>query len=147
VGSAERPGNRGNNGDALCGWRLYHDYGLASTSNACYPRFCVSKLLKYFARGGDRVVRADSDATLLSVYAAKRPNRSLTLLFVNKSPSQEARSEVEVSGYEPRVDAVAYSYGIPQDEAARTGEGAVAIVQTCASGVEDGPIPRWQVQR
>ena len=119
----------GNNDPGLYGWRSYGDYGMVSASNSCYPTFFVSKLLKYFARGGDRIVPATSDSLLLSVYAAQRTDGSLTLLFVNKSPSQEARSEVQLGASEARRDATVYSYGIPQDEATRTEHGSGDVAQ------------------
>jgi alpha-L-arabinofuranosidase len=121
----------GNNNDpALYGWRNYGDYGMVFGAAQCYPTFYVSTLLKYFARGGDQVVQASSDSVLLSVYAAHRSNGSLTLLLVNKSPSGQAKSEIRLKGFQPRADAKMYSYGMPQDEAARTGRGSPDLVQT-----------------
>jgi hypothetical protein len=120
----------GNNDPALYGWRSYGDYGMVSPSNSCYPTFFTSKLLKYFARGGDQIVPATSDSLLLSAYAARRTDGSLTLLFVNKSPTEEARSEVQLGAAAGRRDATVYSYGIPQDEAARTEHGSGDVAQT-----------------
>ena len=120
-----------NNNDAtLYGWRNYGDYGMVSGPTHGYPTFFVSKLLTHFARGGDQLVKATSDCVLLSAYAARRTNGCLTLLFVNKSPSEEAKVEVQLSGYEPRATATVYSYGVPQDEAARTGRGSVDVSET-----------------
>jgi alpha-N-arabinofuranosidase len=120
----------GNNDAAFYGWRACGDYGMVSPSNSCYPTFFVSKLLQYFARGGDQILPATSDSLLLSAYAARRTDGSLALLFVNKSASQEAWSEVQVGASEARRDATVYSYGIPQDEAARMEHGSGDIAQT-----------------
>ena len=103
---------------------------MVSPSNSCYPTFFVGKLLKYFARGGDQIVPAASDSMLLSAYAAQRTNGALTLLFVNKSDAQEARAEVQLGVSGARRDATVYSYGIPQDEAARMEHGSGDVAQT-----------------
>lgn len=126
----------GNNNDpSLYGWRQYGDYGIVDSADPAgpanrYPTYYVAKLLKYFARGGDRIVRATSDYGLLSIYAAKRTDGSLTLLAVNKSSSNAQNATISLTGYAPDAGAVVYSYGIPQDEAARTGIGSADVIQT-----------------
>jgi hypothetical protein len=110
-----------NNSASLYGWRPYGDYGVLSNQSEAYPSFYVSKLLKDFARGGDAVVQATSDNTLLAAYAAKRANNALTLLVINKSPTQTMPAKFWVDGYVPDPQSGIGSYGIPQDEAARTG--------------------------
>jgi alpha-N-arabinofuranosidase len=120
----------GNNDPALYGWRGYGDYGMVSPSNSCYPTFFVSKLLRHFARGGDQIVSAASDSLLLSAYAAQRADGALTLLLVNKSPLQEATSEIQLGAPGTWRDATVYSYGIPQDTATRLGRGSGDVAQT-----------------
>ena len=51
------------------------------------PTFYVNKLLKYFARGGEKVVQAESDYLSLGVYAVKGNDQSLRILVINKHPS------------------------------------------------------------
>ena len=125
----------GDNDPTLYGWRLYGDYGLLPPAGAPYPTYYATTLLRYFARGGDQVVRAASDYPLLAAYAARRSNGALSLLVINKSPTATLAASVALSGYEPFSNAVAYSYGIAQDEAARTGLGATGLAQTTVSGV------------
>ncbi|HXI83616.1 MAG TPA: alpha-L-arabinofuranosidase [Verrucomicrobiae bacterium] len=130
----------GNNNDpALYGWRQYGDYGITDFADPAspadrYPTFYVAKLLQYFARGGDQIVQATSDYPLLSVYAAKRTNNSVTLLVINKSSTNALNANLSISGYLPATNAVVYSYGIPQDEAARTGIGSADIAQASFTG-------------
>jgi alpha-N-arabinofuranosidase len=119
-----------NNSETLYGWRDYGDYGMASGPDSCYPTFFVNKLLRHFARGGDEVLQTTSDSVLLSAYAAKRIDGSLTLLLINKSPSDDAQAEIQIAHYEPRPDATVYSYGMQQDEAARTGRGPVDVAES-----------------
>jgi hypothetical protein len=127
------PGTTYNNGSStvsvnlsasLYGWREYGDYGVENgsggsldpTSHDRYPTFYVMKLLSNFARGGDTVVKATSDNTLLSTYAVHRQDDSLTLLVINKSPSETYNANIAVKGYTPQANAKVYSYGIPQDD-------------------------------
>jgi hypothetical protein len=119
-----------NNSASLYGWRLFGDYGVLSNQSEAYPSFYVSKLLKDFARGGDAVVQATSDNTLLAAYAVKRANNALTLLVINKSPTQIMPAKVWVDGYVPDPQSGISSYGIPQDEAARTGTGSPDLAKS-----------------
>ncbi len=124
-----------NNSPALYGWRQYGDHGVICSNDTRYPTFYTYKLLKYFARGGDQIVRATSDNKLLSVYAARRADRTLALLALNKSPNATMKAHFAVAGFQPEVSAITYSYGIPQDEAARTGTGSQDIAQASFTGV------------
>lgn len=125
-----------NNSPSLYGWRNYGDYGITDYSNPStrtnrYPTFFVAKLLKYFARGGDRVVRATSDYPLLSVYAVRRTNSFLSLLAINKSATSNLSASIIVSGYAALSNAPVFAYGIAQDNAASTNYVAGAdIVKT-----------------
>ena len=123
-----------NNGPALYGWRQYGDHGIMTCNGTRYPTFYTLKLLKYFARGGDRMVRATSNNKLLSVYGARRANGTMSLLVINKSPNATLTVNFSIAGFKPDSGAVMYSYGIPQDEAARTGIGSPDIAQTNFTG-------------
>jgi hypothetical protein len=96
----------------------------------------VAKLMPYFAADGDTVVFATSDYPLLAVYSVKRRNGNLTLLVINKSSSSNLTAAINLSGYLPYTNATVYSYGIPQDTAARTGVGSPDIAQTNLVGVQ-----------
>jgi hypothetical protein len=123
-----------NNSPKLYGWRHYGDHGIMCGNDTRYPTFYTFKLLKYFARSGDRIVRAASENKLLSVYAARRADGTLSLLVINKSPSATLKAALSIAGFQPESGATMYSYGIPQDEAARTGTGSPDIAQTAFSG-------------
>jgi hypothetical protein len=96
----------------------------------------VAKLMPHFAADGDTVVSATSDYELLSAYAVKRTNGTLTLLVINKSSSSNLTAAINLSGYLPYTNATIYSYGIPQDTAAETGVGSPDIAQTNFTGVQ-----------
>ena len=104
-------------------------YGLGDAGNL-YPTYYCAKLMPKFATDGDTVVRATSDYPLLATYAVKRANGTLTMLVINKSASASLTANFNLSGYVPYGSAALYSYGIPQDEAARTGDGSPDIAQT-----------------
>src|SRR5437867_498931 len=128
-----------NNSSSLYGWRLYGDYGIVNGANPAgpadrYPAYYVGKLLQYFARGGDLLAPASSDYVLLSPYAARRADGSFTLLVIHKSAASALNANITINGYSPNGTFYAYSYGIPQDEAARTGVGSADIASNSYSG-------------
>jgi hypothetical protein len=126
----------GNNSSAsLYGWRRYGDYGIVSGADPAgpadrYPTFYVNKLLKHFARGGEKVVQAASDYRSLGVYAVRAVDGSLRLLVINKHPTAVLNAEIAVPALDTGKRIRVYSYGIAQDEAARTGEGSADIQQS-----------------
>jgi hypothetical protein len=129
-----------NNSSSLYGWRPYGDYGVADGADPAgpadfYPSFYVGRLIQYFARGGDQLVPATSDYSLLSVCAAKRANGTLGLLVINKSASDALNANITVSGVAPGSSGNLYSYGIPQDDAARTGIGSADVASTSVGGL------------
>jgi alpha-L-arabinofuranosidase len=121
-----------NNSASLYGWRNYGSYGMLSRDR--YPAFYTFKLLQWFARPGDSIVHASSDDKLLAVYAARRTNGSLALLVINKSPTNALTAIFSIANFQPAPSASVYDYGIPQDEAARTGAGPQDIAQSVFSG-------------
>jgi alpha-N-arabinofuranosidase len=133
--------NTQNNSSYLYGWRQYGDYGILSSPSSFgsstyydpYPTYYILKLLSHFARAGDTVVRATTDTSLLAAYAAKRTDGTLALLMINKSPSAPATGTITLTGFTPQATATVYSYGITQDEAARTGTGSADVAQSSLS--------------
>ena len=124
-----------NNSDLLYGWRQYGDYGMVSGNNDPYPAYYVSKLVSnYLAAGGDQVVSAISDYSLLSAYAVKRASGDLSLMVINKSRTSSLNASISLTGIVPQPSATIYSYGIPQDEAARTGAGSPDIATSALAG-------------
>jgi hypothetical protein len=127
------PGDKTNNNSAsLYGWRNFGTYAMVGYDR--YPAFYTFKLLQWFARPGDRIVHAASDNKLLAVYAARRANGSLALLVINKNPAAALTADFSIANFQPAPSASVYDYGIPQDEAARTGSGSPDIAQTVFSG-------------
>jgi alpha-N-arabinofuranosidase len=129
-----------NNSSSLYGWRQYGDYGITDSVDPAgpadtYPTFYVDRLLQHFARGGDQLVNSTSDYALLSVCAAQRTAGGLTLLVVNKSPSNAFSTNITVTGASPGSTGTLYSYGIPQDNAAKTGVGSADIASSPITGL------------
>ncbi|HEX2861412.1 MAG TPA: hypothetical protein VHN79_07220, partial [Lacunisphaera sp.] len=131
----------GNQSGSLYGWRNYGDYGMLSSPTAGYattyyeryPTYHVMKLLSSFARGGDAVVKATSSSSQLAVFAAKRADGALTLLVLNKDPAATLTASIALTGFAPPATANVYSYGIPQDNAAKPG--ATASPEIASAGM------------
>jgi hypothetical protein len=124
-----------NNSSLLYGWRRYGDYGIVDAADPAgpadrYPTFYVNKLLKYFARGGEKVVQASSDYGSLGVYAVRGEDRSLRILVINKHPSAALNATIALPALKNGEKAKVFSYGIAQDEAAHTGVGSADIQQS-----------------
>jgi alpha-L-arabinofuranosidase len=125
----------GNNNDvALYGWRQYGDYGIMSAANDTYPTYHVLKLLSKLAKDGDIVVKATSDYPLVAAYASHRADGTLAVMVINKSPNRTLKGRIALTGFTPKARATQVSYGIPQDEAARTGVGSRDLKTTSFSG-------------
>jgi alpha-N-arabinofuranosidase len=124
-----------NNSATLYGWRRYGDYGIVDAADPAgpadrYPTFYVNKLLKHFARGGEKVVQASSDYSKLGIYAVRGADRSVRILVINKHPSETLNATISLPALKRGEKAKVFSYGIPQDEAARTGEGSADVQQS-----------------
>ncbi|HEY8286952.1 MAG TPA: hypothetical protein VIJ28_21385, partial [Chloroflexota bacterium] len=116
---------KGNNNSAsLYGWRLYGGYQVLASAGDRYPTFRARELLTHFAAGGDQVLRAESNNSFLDAFAARRGDRSVTLLLINKSPSAVVRAALAISGFTPSGSATIYSFGMAQDNAALSGLGS-----------------------
>jgi hypothetical protein len=120
------PDTTGDFSASLYGWRTNGDLGVIGGLNTLYPTFYTFKLMRDFVQPGDSVLSATSDYSLLSVYATRRQDGSLTVLAINKDPSNTYTGQVTVVGFTPVSDATVYFYGIPQDDAAET-NGAISL--------------------
>lgn len=129
------PDTNGDFDPTLYGWRQFGDLGITwGTTN--YPVFYAKKLLRDFVRAGDSVVGASSDYLLLSDYAVRRANGSLTLLVINKDLTTNFDAQIVLTNFIPAASTTIESYGMAQDDAARTNGPAAAqdIAETNFSG-------------
>jgi alpha-L-arabinofuranosidase len=55
------------------------------------------------------------------------------LLVINKHPTATLDVNIAVRGFRPARSAEVFSYGIPQDEAARTGTGSADVARSTAT--------------
>lgn len=109
--------------------------GLGDVLRTRYPTFYCAELASKFVRGGDQVVAATSDYPLFATYAVRRTNGALNLLVINKSSYTNLTVAFNLANlYVPSPDATTWSYGIPQDDAARTGIGSLDIAPGSLSG-------------
>lgn len=113
-----------NNSASLYGWRQYGDYGIVSGSNDRYPTYYAFEILRHFARNADVSLGGSSNYYQLPVYAVKHPNGTVSVMVINKTPSMSLPAQINFSGFTPQGSAYVWSYGIPQDNAAKTGVGS-----------------------
>jgi alpha-N-arabinofuranosidase len=113
-------------GSQLYGWRPYGDLGMVNGLNTRHPTFYAAKLMQSFARPGDKILTTTSDYSWLSAYGARRANGSVALLVVNKFSFSNLNAQVSLADFTPQPIATLRSYGIPNDEAARTNAPAAA---------------------
>jgi alpha-N-arabinofuranosidase len=113
-------------GPNLYGWRTYGDLGMINGLTNRHPTFYAAKLMQWFARPGDKILNAVSDYNWLAAHAARRANGSIALLVLNKSIVTNLNAQIALSGFTPAAVATVRSFGIPNDEAARTNGPAAA---------------------
>jgi hypothetical protein len=130
------PDTGGDFDSSVYGWRNRGDYGIMDGTSTIYPSCYAQKLLQYFVRGGDSIVNASSDYLLLSDYAARRTNGTLTLLVINKDLSTSFNAQIVLTNFLPSPDATVQSYGITQDTAAKNN--APAVLQDIATATFSG---------
>ena len=106
--------------DTLYGWRTYGDLGMVNGLTTRHPTFYAAKLMQFFAQPGDTLLGATSDYPLLAAYAARRASGALSLLVLNKDTTTNFTAQIALAVFVPDASATLRSYGIPQDEAART---------------------------
>lgn len=126
-------------GDTVYGWRDYGDLGMVNGLQTRHPTFYAAKLAGRFARPGDQVLHAASDYPWVSAYAVRRANGAVSLLVVNKSLTADLDVRIAVAGFTPSATAATLSYGVPNDEAARTNGPAASRDLTAGLVTDAGP--------
>jgi alpha-N-arabinofuranosidase len=119
------PDTTGDFSSALYGWRSNGDIGMIGGASTYYPPFYAFKLMQYFAAPGDTVLNATSDYNLLSAYASRKADGALDLLVINKDRFNTLTGQVAMVNFTVSTGATIRSFGIAQDEAARTNGPAV----------------------
>jgi hypothetical protein len=105
---------------SLYGWRTNGDLGIIGNLSTRYPAFYAAKMIQFFAQPGDIIIPASTDYILLSAYAARRASGAVSLLVLNKDTVGTFNGQVNLGGFVPYSAATLRSFGIPQDETART---------------------------
>ena len=119
----------GNNGDvdpSLYGWLQEGDEGLITGANGNHPVYYAMRMMQYFARPGSAILNAGSDYLLLSVYAARQTNGTLSVLAINKDPAASFNAQLNFTGFSPAATAISRTYGEFQDNAASSNLSATA---------------------
>jgi hypothetical protein len=75
------------------------------------------KLLQYYMHPGDTVLNASSDYLLLTAYASRHLDGSLSLLVINKDTVTNFNAQISLANFVPSPTATVHFYGMPQDDA------------------------------
>lgn len=113
-------------GGDLYGWRPFGDLGMVNGLNTRLPAFYAAKIVQSFARAGDALLVATNDYPWLSTLAARRANGAVTVLALNKTKTATLSAQFALNGFFPSAAARVLSFGIANDEAARTNGPAAA---------------------
>jgi hypothetical protein len=124
------PSDGGNFSSSVYGWRNVGDEGILYAGGGTYPTYYVFKLLGHLCHGGDTVIKASSTSTILSVYSVLRRDNSLSVMVINKDPAKTWTGNFAISGFLVPSTATAYSYGMPQDNAANPASSTYGIAST-----------------
>lgn len=125
---------------SLYGWRTYGDFGLVLDANTRYPTYYAMKLMQYFVQPGDSILNPASDDQLLAAYAARKSNGALSLLVINKDPTNTLTRQITLNGFVPDPIGTVRSYGMPQDDAAQAGAPLAAQDIVTASFTGAAPV-------
>lgn len=117
----------------LYGWRNNGDLGVVDSTTNRYPAFYAAKLMQHFVESGGSILSATSDFSLLSAYASRHADGSVSLLVINKDLAASLNTQLTLAGFVPGTNATMYTYGIPQDNAAEIGSGSPDILLTNAT--------------
>ena len=121
---------------SLYGWRNYGDLGMVNGLSSRHPTFYAAKLMARFAHPGDSVLNVASTYQLLSAYAIRHTDGSISVLGLNKDATTNLNGQIQLNGFVPGTTASVYSYGMAQDEATRTN--AVYALQDIATNALAG---------
>ncbi len=117
----------------LYGWRAVGDFGMINDVTNCYPTYYAMKLMQHFASTGDTILGTTSDYSGLTAYASRHADGSVSLLAINKDPVTNLVAQLSLGGFVPGGDATVYTYGMAQDNAAKTGVGSSDVLVTNAT--------------
>jgi hypothetical protein len=108
----------GNNSSSLYGSSTFGDYGILSNASSGepaldtpFPTYYGMEMLTSLGKPGDKLVTATSSNSLLSSHAVVRANGDLTLLLINKDPTNTTTANIAVSGFVPESTGTVQTYG------------------------------------
>ncbi|MEU7872962.1 cellulose binding domain-containing protein [Dactylosporangium sp. NPDC049140] len=96
----------------------YNDGSIVSSGASCepavntpFPSYYGLQMLQKLGGAGDTLVRANSSSGLLSAHAVKKANGDVSVMLINKDPSNDATVSLNYAGFTPAAGApTVYSY-------------------------------------
>ena len=120
-------GTGGDTDPTIYGWRPNGDEGIVTvnfgttTTTNNNPNFYGMKLMQYFARPGDSVLKSSSSYPFLSAYGTRKADGALAVLVINKDGTTNFNGHISLANYSPWTNATMYTYGMTQDNATKNG--------------------------
>ena len=111
-----------NNSSSLYGTVDYGDYGVLSSGessngiseppvNTPFPTYYGLQMLSEVVQPQGQMVTTSSNQSLVSAYAVKQSANQITVLLINKDPSNTYQVSLSWSGFSPGPDPTVYFYG------------------------------------
>lgn len=96
----------------------YNDGGIVSSGASCEPAantpfapYYGTQMITKFGGPGDALVAANTSTSLLSAHAVKRTNGDLSVMLINKDPSNDTTVSLSYNGFSPSsATPTVYSY-------------------------------------
>jgi len=108
----------GNTSSSLFGSSKFGDYGILSNASSGepaldtpFPTYYGMEMLSSLGKPGDKLVTTASSNSLLSTHAVLQAKGDLTLLLLNKDPTNTTTASVAVSGFIPESTGTVQTYG------------------------------------
>jgi hypothetical protein len=124
---------------AFTPWDLRTDGALLGNSDATaytpYPAYFAEQLASHLVHTGDQVLPASSDTQALSVYATERPDRTVEVMLINKSDTEDDNVTFNLTGFTPGGTAQSWQYGQAEGNALSENDHVAMNVTIDADGM------------
>ena len=98
-------------GAANIDWAELHSNFLLDEKNVQGPAYYGVQMAHLLANINDQLVEAKSNASLLTVHAAKRADGSIVVMLINKSPKEKSTVKLQIAGGKLATEGFRFNWG------------------------------------